>query len=204
MNKDYASSSTSSASSEVSAGREALQAAMQSAWGRDPILPGEKARQYVDQFFSRKLLVNKISGKVEGNHGTYSVTIELKANNRLSSACSCYIGKGGGCHHCLALGYTFLQAPQSFEVIAVKRLEAVKTTEDLQVFLKEVTLDSLLEDLKANGISQKQLAETVGISPRQLSLIKAGEARNRFYNELGPLKLSCLWMLEHFKEKSGK
>lgn len=200
MNKDYASSSTSSATSEISAGLEALKAAIQSEWGRGLILPGEKARQYVDQFFSRKFLVNKISGKVEGNHGTYTVTIELKANNRLTSACSCYIGKGGGYHHCLALGYTFVKAPQSFEVVAVKRLEAVKTMEDLQVFLKEVTLDSLLEDLKARGISQKQLAETVGISQRQLSLIKAGEARNRFYNELGSLKLSCLWMLEDFKE----
>ena len=103
-----------------------------------------------------------------------------------------------------SVGLYLLASPQSFEVVAVKRLEAVKTTEDLAVFLKEVTLDSLLEDLKARGISQKQLAETVGISQRQLSLIKAGEARNRFYNELGPLKLSCLWMLEHFKEKSGK
>lgn len=188
---------------EIDSGLVALKAAIQREWGIGLTLPdpGEKTRQYIDQFFSRKLLANKISGKVEGNHGTYRVTIELKANNRLTSACSCYIGKGGGCHHCLALGYTFVKAPQSFEVIAVKRLEAVKTTQDLEVFLKEVSLASLLEDLKANGITNKQLAETVGISPRQLSVIKASEERNRFYNELGPLKLSCLWMLEHFKQK---
>ncbi len=31
------------------------------------------------------------------------------------SACSCYIGRSGGCHHCDALAQTFLDAAESIK-----------------------------------------------------------------------------------------
>ncbi len=80
------------------------------------------------------------------------------------------------------------------------KLRSVRTPEDLQSHLNGITLDSLIKDLKAEGITQKQFAESVGMNPRQLSAIKASELRNRYFNELGAVKLACLWMLEHFKK----
>jgi hypothetical protein len=52
---------------EINTGLAALKTAIQREWGRGLALPdpGEKTRQYIDQFFSRKLLANKISGKNE-------------------------------------------------------------------------------------------------------------------------------------------
>ena len=59
-------------------------------------------------------------------------------------------------------------------------------------------LEFLLQALKVKGISQKQLAESMGMNPRHLSAIKSSELRHRYFNELGATKLACLWMLEHF------
>jgi len=33
-----------------------------------------------------------------------------------------------------------------------------------------------------------------------LAAVKKSELRNRFHNELGAIKLACLWMLEHRHE----
>lgn len=175
-----------------------LKQAISEKWSWELRQPPSRAQQYVNEFFGCQRLAGKISARVEGNHGTYTVSLELKGSQRLISACSCYIGKSGGCHHCLALALAFLASPDSFEAIEPVGLEKITTPQELEAFLKGVSLEQLLEDLKAIGISQKQLAETVGISPRQLSVVKSSESRNRFYNELGALKLACVWMLEHF------
>jgi uncharacterized Zn finger protein len=171
---------------------EVLRQAIEKKWLGELHQPGVKTRQYIDKFFNCKRIAGKISASVEGNHGNYTVNVELKGNDRLTSACSCYIGKSGGCHHCLALALTFLKNPESFEAVELVGLEKVRKPEDLEVFLKSVSLEKLLENLKAIGISQKQMAETVGMSPRQLTLIKTSESRNRFYTELGAVKLACL------------
>lgn len=54
-----------------------------------------KARRYVGQFFDRQLKGQKLSAKVVGNHGTYTVSITVK-KGKIESACSCYVGRGGG------------------------------------------------------------------------------------------------------------
>jgi hypothetical protein len=118
----------------------------------------------------------------------------------LESACSCYIGKGGFCHHCEALAYTYLNDPGSFKVTKHKTLKQVKTLNDLETYLKGKTLDALLQELKKQGISQKEFAEAIGMSARQLSAIKSSELRNRYYNELGATKVACLWVMEHFRK----
>jgi uncharacterized Zn finger protein len=161
-----------------------------------------KVQRYIGKFFELTRAENKIAAKVHGNHGVYLVSIEVK-DKGTRSACSCYIGKGGGCHHCYALAHTFLNRPDSFKVIERKTLTKVAALEDISDYLKGTTLDELLKDLKAAGIKQKDFAESVGMNPRHLSSIKSSELRNRYYHELGATKLACLWMIERFT-RAGK
>ena len=172
---------------------ETLQIAIQSHW---PGAPGEKASRYIGRFFGGTRRGTKIVAKVVGNHGTYVVSIEADSKG-ISSACSCYIGKGGGCHHCVALAHTFLRSPGTFREIQPTPREAVGGLPELQAYLAGVTLEDLLAQLKAHGITQKAFAEGIGMSSRHLGTIKSAEARNHFYNELGATKLAVLWVVEH-------
>lgn len=65
----------------------------------------------------------------------------------------------------------------------------MRTPGDLQSYLQGVTLDPLIKDLKAQGITQKRFVESIGMNPWQLSAIKSSELRNRYFNELGAVKL---------------
>ena len=161
-----------------------------------------KVQRYVGKFFERTRTENKLAAKVNGNYGVYLVSIEVKEQGT-RSACSCYIGKGGGCHHCHALAHTFLNNPDSFKVVEKKELRKVARLEDVADYLQSTTLEELLKDLKAAGIKQKDFAESIGMNPRHLSSIKSSELRNRYYNELGATKLACLWMIERCK-RAGK
>lgn len=176
---------------------EALKRAIRSEWSG---MPSAKAKRYVGAFFNATRTGKKIVAQVEGNHGTYMVSIQLDEQG-LSSACSCYIGKGGFCHHCEALAFTYLQDASCFKEIATTRLESVKDLESLQKFLSSNTLESLIKKLNEQGITQKAFAESIKMSPRRLSAIKSSELRNHFFNELGATKLACLWVLEHIKSK---
>ena len=46
-----------------------------------PKTPGTKAKRYVDQFFNRHRTRRKIVADVEGNHGRYTVSIEVKGGS---------------------------------------------------------------------------------------------------------------------------
>ena len=162
--------------------------------------PGAKAKRYVGEFFDLTRRGKTITGRVEGNHGIYTVSLEVKAE-RLSSACSCYIGAYGNCHHCQALGFTFLQDARAFKATRAKSLKSVRTPEDLNKYLNGVTLEKLLSELKTKGITQKAFAESIGMNSRHLTSVKSCELRNRYYNELGAIKLACLWFLEHIENK---
>jgi hypothetical protein len=179
---------------------ETLQAAIKFHWSGPP---GDKAARYVGQFFDRTRTATKIVGKVVGNHGTYTVSIDAGAGG-VTSACSCYIGKGGYCHHCAALAYTFVHDPGSFQEIRPIPSETVDGLPELQAYLAGLTLEELLAQLKAHGITQKAFAEGIGMSPRHLAAVKSGEARNHFFNELGATKLAVLWVVEHLgKQKAA-
>jgi hypothetical protein len=171
-----------------------LTEAMQTRW-HYPV--SAKAQRYVSQFFERTRTGKTIVGHVIGNHGTYTVSIAATGKT-ITSACSCYVGASGTCHHCHALAATFLTEPQSFTVVPRPTRKGVKTLADVGPYLKGVTLDTVLQQLKAAGISQKQLAESLGMNPRHLAAIKASELRHRYFNELGATKLACLWVLERF------
>ncbi len=176
---------------------ERLSAAIQKRW---PSEAGDKANRYVGKFFGGTRLGTKISAQVDGNHGTYTVSMYVEGEH-LNSACSCYIGKHGYCHHCHALGVTFLQEPTRFEALKQRTLEEVEALADLPEYLRSVTLDELVQRLKKQGISQKALAESMGMSSQKLSAIKSSERRNRYFHELGATKLACLWVLEHFTKE---
>jgi len=164
-----------------------------------PHRPSKKVSRYINKFFDCQKLDTKISGKVNGNHGTYTVTIQLKGRI-LSSACSCYIGKHGSCHHCEALAKTFTLRPNRFQELEKRKLEEITTLDDLKIYLQSETLDNLLTRLKSRGITQKAFAESIGMNTRHLSSIKSSELRNRFYNELGATKLAVIWALEYFTD----
>ena len=173
---------------------DTIKAILRATWDEEP---DTKAKRYIGEFFDHTRTGRKIMARVEGNHGIYTVSIH--ATQKMDSACSCYIGGNGFCHHCEALAFTFLDDPASFTVIKQKTKKQVRSLDDLSVFLKGTTLASLIEDMKAAGITQKAFAESIGMSPRHLTSIKSSELRHHYYHELGATKLACLWVLEHVK-----
>jgi len=190
----------------MDAGIEALRTAIKARWGSALTYSNDKkdkVGRYVGKFFNCTRLESRISGKVVGNHGTYTVTIQLK-DHVLTAACSCYIGKGGYCHHCLALAITFLNDTNGFEVVKTRAQDEIQTLATLKEYLDGVTLDTLLQALKARGIPQKAFAESMGMNPRHLTAVRSSELRNHIYNELGATKLACLWVMEHFESGTFK
>jgi uncharacterized Zn finger protein len=155
---------------------EALQIAIGGHWSS---APGDKAQRYVGRFFNRTRTGTKIVAQVKGNHGDYTVSIEVGAHG-VMAACSCYVGKGGYCHHCAALAQTFVDDPVSFEEFHPPERKQVGGLPELQTYLASVTLDELLAQLKAHGITQKAFAEGIGMNTRHLSSIKSSELRNHF------------------------
>jgi len=82
-----------------------------------------------------------------------------------------------------------------------KGRDDLSNLEDIPDYLKSTLLETLLAELKAKGIPQKAFAESIGMGSGHLSAVKSSERRNRFFNELGAIKLACLWMLEHMGKK---
>lgn len=161
--------------------------------------PGDKAKRYQDTFFDTIRSGTKIIAKVHGNHGIYTVSIQLD-KQVISAGCSCYIGKGGGCHHCEALALTFLNNPDRFNPVEQTPLSNVQNLVDLHAYLQSTTLEALINELKTRGISQKAFADSIGMSTRHLSAIKSSELRHHYFHELGATKLACVWVLGHITQ----
>lgn len=174
-----------------------LQQSILSTWSK---APGEKARHYLGKFHALQHIGDRITPKVEGNHGVYAVSIRVQ-DGHVSSTCGCYIGKHGYCHHCEALAHTFLQTPAAFVEVISKDKAELSALGDLPDYIKSTTLESLLAELKARGITQKAFADSIAMNPRHLAAVKSSELRNHFFNELGAIKLACLWMLERVNNK---
>jgi uncharacterized Zn finger protein len=96
--------------------KDLLEEALRRHW---PGNASDKVKRYVGHFFYETRLGTKITAQVIGNHGTYTVSIRVDEQG-VTSACSCYIGKHGYCHHCAALASTFLNDPASFQEIKPK------------------------------------------------------------------------------------
>ena len=89
-------------------------------------------------------------------------------------------------------------------MVKSKQVKEIRQLTDVQAYLNSVTLDALLTQLKAKGITQKAFAEQIGMNTRHLAAIKSSELRNHYFNELGATKLACLWMLEYLGKAKGK
>jgi uncharacterized Zn finger protein len=157
---------------------EQLQTAIKRQWSR---VPSQKAQPYVNAFTARIRSGTKITAKVVGNHGTYTVSIQLSPQG-LMSACSCYIGKHGHCHHCEALALTFVHDPNLFKVVTPTQRKDVRNLTDVRSYLESVTLEVLLTQIKAKGITQKAFAEQIGMSTRHLTAIKSSELRHPYFH----------------------
>jgi uncharacterized Zn finger protein len=177
---------------KVSEIEEVKAAIIRDQWG---VSGAEKVTRYVGKFFDRQRIGKKIVARVVGNHGTYTVSLSVKAG-RASGACSCYVGRDG-CHHCAALAKTFMDNPESFVAVAGKRRRNIRTLDDLASYLKGVTLAKLIDQMKERGVTQTTFAESIGMNPRHLAAIKSSEARHRYFNELGATKLAVLWIVEN-------
>ena len=160
---------------------------------------GARVQEYIGKFSTCMRIGTHISGQVQGNHGLYKVSISVDGDS-VAAACSCYIGKGGGCHHCAALAHTFLKTPTAFQVIVPKERNEVSGLGDLKEYLAHTTLESLVQQLKEHGITQSAFAESIGCSSQHLAAVKRSELRHHYFHELGALKLACLWVLEHRAE----
>jgi uncharacterized Zn finger protein len=171
----------------------ALQEAIKQQWGG---AKGEKVQRYVGKFWDRQRRGRRVTAVVKGNHGNYTVVIEAQEAG-LWSACSCYIGKHGYCHHCAALGLTFLAEPDSFVVIEKVEKTAVTDLDTLHAYLESVTLDDLTRQMRAKGFTQKAFCEAVGMGTGHLTAVKSSELRNRRFHELGAIKLAVLWVLDN-------
>jgi len=112
-----------------------LQTALKRRWSRGP---SQKAKPYVHAFSAAERRGTKITAKVVGNHGTYTVSIQGDTQG-VTSACSCYIGKHGHCHHCEALAITFLDDPSAFKIIKLKQAKEVHDLTDVRAYLDSVT-----------------------------------------------------------------
>ena len=137
---------------------EQLHMAIKRQWSR---VPSKKAQPYINAFTAAVRSGTKITAKVVGNHGTYTVSIQLDSQG-LTSACSCYIGKHGYCHHCEALAITFVQDPSLFQVVTPKQRKDVRDLTDVQAYLQSVTLEALLTQLKDKGSLRKPLQNRLG------------------------------------------
>jgi uncharacterized Zn finger protein len=115
-----------------------LQAALRSHW---PQPPSGKALDYIGKFFEGKRVGTAISARVQGNHGIYTVSIRVD-KGQINAACSCYIGKHGYCHHCVALAATFLNNSNAFPAVERKQREDVQQLADLNAYLAHITLES--------------------------------------------------------------
>lgn len=158
----------------------------------------KKVERYIDAFFDMTRMEDQISGRVEGNHGVYTVSFGL-TDGVLRAVCSCYIGSGGGCHHCAALAHTFLRNPEQFKAIERVERSAITTLEDVAAYVRSRPLADLLADLRAAGITQKAFCEAIGMNPRHLSAVNSSEKRNHYFNELGAIKLAAIWALENLE-----
>ncbi len=177
--------------------RERLVNDLRETWRFRPHDP--KVERYIGKFFDRQRIDQKIVARVQGNHGVYTVVIQVM-NGHPQASCTCYIGRYGNCHHCDALARTFLAEPESFREIVPKTFDEVNSLTDLPDYLNYVTLAELMERLKAAGIRQKAFAEAIGLSANTITTLKASEARHARRYELGAVKLAALWVLETFGE----
>jgi hypothetical protein len=68
--------------------------------------------------------------------------------------------------------------------------------DELEVYLQDTTLEALLDECRARGITQKRLATLFRLPANFLTVVKSSERKGHYFNFIGACKLACLYMLE--------
>jgi hypothetical protein len=75
-------------------------------------------------------------------------------------------------------------------------LPTFDSLDDLEQYLKTSTLESLLDECRARGITQKRLAAMFQLPPNFLTVVKRSERKGHYFNFIGACKIACLYVLE--------
>lgn len=75
---------------------------------------------------------------------------------------------------------------------------------ELETYLQDTSLESLLDECRKRGISQKRLAEMFRLPANFLSVVKRSERKGHYFNFIGACKLACLYVLEMDEQREEK
>ncbi len=130
----------------------------------------QRAENYVGKFHNCSIDNSCIKGTIKGNHGDYTVSMDIDTDP-IQFKCDCEKGQEVFCKHAAALGLTYIYTPWVFASNQKMDRNALRTTDDIQFYVKTTKLKQLLDDLKAAGVSVSQLAELTGIAMKQISCL---------------------------------
>lgn len=76
--------------------------------------------------------------------------------------------------------------------------------DELESYLEATTLESLLDECRRRGITQKRLAEMFRLPPNFLSVVKRSERKGHYFNFIGACKIACLYVLAMSERADSK
>jgi len=157
----------------------------------------QRAENYVGKFNNCSIEGANIKGTIRGNHGDYTVNLKIDSDP-IQFDCNCGKDKSHFCKHAAALGLTYIYTPWVFASNQKMDRKALRTTDDIQFYIKTTPLKKLLDELKSIEVSISQLSTLTGVTMKQLSSIVKEDANGTHHNLTDPLKLTCLFLLEKY------
>jgi uncharacterized Zn finger protein len=157
----------------------------------------QRAENYVGKFNGCSIDGSVIKGTIRGNHGDYNVTLKIDSDP-IEYECGCSKAKDIFCKHAAALGLTYIYTPWVFASNQKMDRKSLKTTADIQFYIKTTPLKTLLEELKKVDITISKLAELTGVTMQQISAMVKEDAGGKNHALTDPLKMSCLFLLEKY------
>lgn len=74
-------------------------------------------------------------------------------------------------------------------------LPELNNLDELENYLEATTLESLLEECRRRGMTQKRLAKMFRLPSNFLSVVKRSERKGHYFNFIGACKIACLYVL---------
>lgn len=181
-----------------------------------------KAVHYVDAFDDRARIGNRIEGYVQGNYGTYRVSIDVSSTS-MEVSCSCPAGATwDDCKHVIALAKTFIEFPESFPLLEELSWKDIVGFEDLHLFSRTNSVESLVTKIRREGMATIELATILDMALDDLDGSASFDEEDDFgiddlpsrtllQAESRVIKIALLWVLERiatrkaaFKELKAK
>ena len=158
--------------SEISA----LQTAIRAQWRA---APSEKAKRYMGQFFETTRSDRRSPARCMATMAPTSCPSSPQ-RTACRPAVAAISAKAAFATIAKRWRTRSSESPQIFREVQPTAREAIRSLADLQAYLQGVTLETLLAELKANGITQTAFAASIGMNTRHLSAVKSSELRNHF------------------------